>query len=317
MRVKVLVTGGGGFAGGHLLRELLRAGYDEITATMVGEAPAVAEEALSRVRWFPMDLTDSDSVDRLVATERPDLVFHLAGQASVSRSFDAPLETWDINATGTLRVVAALKRLPAGRRRLLLISSAEVYGLVPEMAQPITEDAPYRPLTPYGASKAAAEVAALQEARASGIEVVIARSFNHVGPGQDDRFVIPSIARQLARIRRGEEEPVVRAGNLSVDRDFLDVRDAVRGYVRLMERGDDMGAYNVCSGVARSLASVVRRMIELSATGARLEQDPERIRAVDIPTLRGDATRLRRLGWLPRIPLDQTLRDLLSGSQAV
>ncbi len=316
MSVKVLVTGGGGFAGGHLLRELIRTGYQEITATTVGETPAAADEALSRVRWFSMDLTDGDSVDEVVASEQPELIFHLAGQASVGRSFRAPLETWDINATGTVRLLVALKRLPPARRRMLLISSAEVYGHVAETEQPITEDAPYRPVTPYGASKAAAEVAALQEARASGIEVVIARSFNHVGPGQDDRFVIPSIARQLGRIKRGEEEPVVRAGNLSVDRDFLDVRDAVRGYVRLMERGENLGAYNVCSGVARSLASVVRRMIELSATGARLELDPERIRAVDIPTLRGDATRLRRLGWLPRIPLDQTLQDLLSDYQA-
>lgn len=313
--MKVLVTGGGGFAGRHLLRALVDGGYSEIAATALDEVPSWAlEESPDRVRWFTMDVRKMDSVRGVIESFRPTHVFHLAGQASVSRSFDLPLETWEVNATGTLRVLTALRLLEGECKRLLLVSSAEVYGLVAEEEQPIREDAPYRPVTPYGASKAAAEIVALQESRSNGIEVVIARSFNHVGPGQDDRFLVPSIARQLARIKRGEEEPVLRAGNLSIDRDFLDVRDAVRAYVRVMERGDDRGAYNVCSGVARSVADVVRRAIELSMTGAALELDPDRVRAVDIPSLRGDSSRIRELGWKPEVELDRTLRDLFEES---
>src|SRR5690606_10350791 len=160
---------------------------------------------------------------------------------------------------------------------------------------------PLRPSTPYGASKAAAELAALQAATDDGVEVVIARSFNHAGPGQDERFVFPSMARQLVRIRRGEAEPVLRVGNLEVYRDFLDVRDVVRAYLLLMERGRNRGVYNVCSGVTRSLKDMVTQLVEISATGARLEVDPERVRPVDIPVLYGDAGRLRRLGWTPEI----------------
>jgi GDP-4-dehydro-6-deoxy-D-mannose reductase len=141
--------------------------------------------------------------------------------------------------------------------------------------------------------------------------VVIARSFNHIGPGQDERFVIPSIARQLAKILLNEEEAVLHAGNLAVDRDFLDVRDAVRAYVTVMKDGENRQAYNICSGEARSIAGVVQRLVELSDTGARLALDPGRLRAIDIPALHGDASRLKALGWRQRLTLDETLRELL------
>lgn len=314
--MKVLVTGGGGFAGRHLIRDLVAAGYEEIGATTLGAPPPPDDVVLARAEWFPMDLTDQDEISRVIGRFRPTVVFHLAGQASVGQSLEAPIETWDVNALGTVRILFALRRLPAAQRRFLLVSSAEVYGFVSESDQPIGEDAPYRPVTPYGASKAAAEIAVFQEVRGNGLEVVIARSFNHIGPGQDDRFVVSSMARQLARIEMGVEEPVLRAGNLSVRRDFLDVRDAVSAYRCLMERGRDLTAYNVCSGVALSLADVVRRMIELSATGAKLELDPGRMRSVDIPSLVGDSSRLRGLGWTPQFDLDRTLRDLLSESLA-
>src|SRR5690606_2637898 len=193
--------------------------------------------------------------------------------------------------------------------------SAEVYGPVPAAAQPIGEDAPLRPTTPYGASKAAAEFAALQTAAQGGLQVVIARSFNHAGPGQDERFFLPSMARQLIRMK-GAPDPVVRVGNVAVTRDFLDVRDVVRAYLSLMKSGENGGVYNVCSGEPRSLLDLVARLIVLSGSGARLEVDPERFRSVDIPMLIGDAARLRALGWKAEIDLEQTLRDLLSEADA-
>jgi GDP-4-dehydro-6-deoxy-D-mannose reductase len=313
--VRILVTGAGGFVGTHLLAELSGQGGHEITAGAFGGAGVPASPDASGVRWVALDVTSDDSVAAVLRETRPERVYHLAGQASVGESFRSPHQTWEINATGTLRLLDALRVGGLRDTRVLLTSSAEVYGAVPAEAQPIAETHPLRPLTPYGASKAAAEMLALQSALSSTAEVVVARSFNQIGPGQDERFVLPSFARQLVSIRRGRAEPVLHVGNLEVWRDFLDVRDAVRGYLAIMEHGENGSAYNVSSGSALSLAEVVAELVRLSGTNARVEIDPERFRPVDIPTLMGDSSRLRGLGWTPRVPLATTLADLLSDAE--
>ncbi|MBW3629726.1 MAG: GDP-mannose 4,6-dehydratase [Gemmatimonadetes bacterium] len=310
--MRILVTGADGFAGTHLLAELSRTGTHQITAGAYGSVGRETDE--SGVRWVSLDVTSQESTRAVIAESGPELVYHLAGQASVGESFRSPQQTWEVNATGTLCVLEALRQEGLSTSRLLLTSSAEVYGDAAE--QPVPEPTPLRPLTPYGASKAAAEMIGAQFARAGMVEVVIARSFNQIGPGQDERFVLPSLARQLVRILRGAEEPELHVGNLDVQRDFLDVRDGVRGYVAIMERGQSGEAYNVCSGEGRPLQEVVSRLVELSGTGARIVVDAARVRAVDIPMLEGDPTRLRSLGWSRTVPLAQTLEDLLADAKA-
>jgi GDP-4-dehydro-6-deoxy-D-mannose reductase len=304
--VRVLVTGAGGFVGGHLLRALGEGGHERLGAVQAGYAAPSSPEG---VRWLPLDVTSDDSVAEVVREARPEAVVHLAAQSSVAESFADPLGTWETNATGTFRLLNAL---PDGTR-LLFVSSAEVYGAVPEGEQPIGEERVPRPVTPYAASKAAAEMAVLQAA-ARGAHVVVARSFNHTGPGHDARFALASFARQLAAIRRGEGEPVLRVGNLEARRDYLDVRDVVAAYLLLLDRGVPGRVYNVATGVAHSMRELVEMLVEVSGTGARLEVDPDRVRPVDVPLLCGDASRLRALGWEPRIPLRQTLSDLLDAA---
>ena len=298
--MRVLVTGAAGFAGSWLVRALLAEGHDVVAASQDGTAsPALG----GAVQWTALDVTSAESVAAALDHAAPEQVYHLAGQASVAGSFADPLGTWDVNATGTLRMAAAL----APGARMLLVSSAEVYGVVPDDQQPIAESRPLRPGNPYAASKAAAEMAALQSAG----EVVVARSFNHTGPGQDPRFALASFARQLAEIREGRAEPVLRVGNLSARRDLLDVRDVARAYVRLMADGEPGQAYNVASGRAVAMSDAVQELIDLSGTQARLEVDPARVRPVDVPLLCGDSARLRALGWAPEIPFRTTLADLL------
>lgn len=315
--MRVLVTGAAGFVGQHLVRELLGAGLPVVGATHTGDPPAgetLTDEERGRVCWVPLDVTSGPSVAAAVDRSAPDFVYHLAGQSSVGDSFSRPLETWDVNATGTLRLVCALAKATGGRTRVLLASSADVYGRVPEEEQPIPEERPVRPASPYAASKAAAEMAARQATATGGPQVVVARSFNHTGPGHDPRFALPSFAHQLAAMRDGAREPVLRVGNLAVRRDLLDVRDVVRAYRLLAERGEPGETYNVCSGNAYELRELVEELIEISGTGARVEVDEERFRPVDLPLLVGDGSRLRALGWAPEIPIRRTLSDLLDAA---
>jgi GDP-4-dehydro-6-deoxy-D-mannose reductase len=301
--MRVLVTGAGGFVGGHLVRHLLALGHEVFAAS----TSAVPEEGLEGAAWLPLDLASTASVEEAARAAAPEWVFHLAARSSVGESVEDPLLSWDVNATGTLRLLHAL---PHGAR-VVFAGSGQVYGHVPEAEQPIRENRPLRPLNPYAATKAAAEMAVIQLSGAGRVRGVVARSFNLTGPGHDTRFVLPDFARQLVGIRAGEREPVLRVGNLEARRDFLDVRDAVRGYVRLAEAGAPGGVYNLCSGEARRLRDLLDTLVELSGTGARVEVDPARLRPADVPLLVGDRGALAALGWAPEIPIRRTLADLL------
>lgn len=290
--MRAFVTGGQGFVGNWLCAHLEAAG-DEV----VGPPPSV-------------DITDPDAIAEAVVSARPDAIYHLAALASVAESWDAPVRTFEVNALGTLHVLEAARRCDPAPR-VLLVCSAEVYGIVTPEQLPITEDCPLRPVTPYAVSKVAAEFLGLQAHLAHGLPVIRARAFNHVGPSQAGAFVVADLARRIVEAQRDATKRLI-AGNLSPRRDFTDVRDVVRAYRLLVERGVAGEVYNVCSGVDIAIEDLAHRLLDLAGADLTIETDPDLVRPVDVPVLRGDNTRLQETtGWRPEIPLDQTLADAL------
>jgi len=298
--VRVLVTGANGFVGGFAV-DALRARGDEVIAAGHG-APGL----------LPLDVRDPLNVRGVIDLAQADAIVHLAAQAFVPQSISDPLATIDINAMGTARLLEAVRaaRDAGGTNpRVLIVSTAEVYGAQPPAAFPLRESTPPAPANPYAASKLAAEAFGIASVHAYGLDVIIVRSFNHIGPGQDDRFVVASFAAQLAKIARGGPAEML-IGNLSAERDFLDVRDVVRAYVALLERGERGQIYNVCSGVAVPIRDVLRMLVTTARVAVEIREDPARMRESDTPLFVGDASKLRAAtGWAPQIALETSLRD--------
>jgi GDP-4-dehydro-6-deoxy-D-mannose reductase len=260
--------------------------------------------------WHTADLRDPESIHAAVAEVRPQGVVHLAGQSSAARSFEAPVETFESNVIGTWSVLEAVRRA-APAARVIVVASGEVYGSQPD-GERAREDTPFRPVSPYALSKAAADALAEAHARAHGLDVIRVRAFGHTGPGQEPRFVVPAFAQQIAAIEAGQAEPVLKVGNLDVVRDLCDVRDIAVAYGTLLERGRAGAAYNVCRGEGVALDNVLRRLIARSKVGLTVERDPARMRPADVPRLVGDPGAIAAdTGWHATIPLDQTLDEVL------
>ncbi len=310
--MRALITGAGGFVGGHLTTFLCRETPFELHGTVLNGENRPELAALG-MALHTIDLRDSDAVRRLLADVRPDRIYHLAGQAYVPRSFEAPWETLEINVRGPLNVLQALHDLNLTDTRILVVGSAEMYGLVRPEQLPLTEAASFAPPSPYSVSKIAQDMLALQFHLSYQMFTVRMRPFNHIGPGQNIRFAVSAFASQIAQIELGLTEPVVYVGDLSAERDFTDVRDIVRAYYLALERGEPGAAYNVCSGVAHKMSAVLDRLIALSAVPIKVAIDPARLRPVEIPCLVGDFSALRQqTGWQPQIAFDQTLQDVLT-----
>ena len=289
--MKAIVTGAHGFVGPYLTSHLESKG-DEVVG--------IDHE---------VDITDADAVRSRFADELPDVVYHLAAASHVGDSWSAPAKVVRINSEGSLNVLLAA--VEAGVERVVLIGSAEEYGHVTPEQLPITEDTPLRPVSPYGASKAAAEMLASYIVRGRDLPVVCVRPFNHLGPGQSDRLVASTLAQQVARNERSGGDEIL-AGDLSPKRDFSDVRDVVRAYRLLAEKGRPGEAYNVCSGRAVAIRELADILIGLSTRPMKVTLDAERLRPVDVPVLHGDNSKLvRDTGWQAEIPLEQTLADVL------
>ncbi len=301
-KVRALVTGGNGFVGRHLCAELRARGAGVVVAGRTIDGAHVD---------LPLDLGDLDNVRGVVEVARADVIFHLAAQAFVPAATSDPLPTYDTNVTGTARLIEAIRGLPAAvRPRLLYVSSGEVYGAHDVADLPLRETAQTRPATPYAASKLAAEAIVGASARTYGLWAVVTRAFNHIGPGQSESFVVAAFARRLATIAAGGD-PLFPVGNLTAERDFLDVRDVVRAYADLAERGVPGEIYNVCSGVPTKIQDVLRELVMAARVGVEIREDPALLRPVDVPVYYGDPAKLiATTGWEREYALARSLRDV-------
>jgi GDP-4-dehydro-6-deoxy-D-mannose reductase len=290
--MRAFITGARGFVGPWLTRHLASKG-DEIAAA-----------------GADFDVTDSDAVQDALQQSRPEVVYHLAAYSNVAGSWNEPTSAFHTNAVGTSVLLEAIRSISPAPT-LLLVSSAEVYGAVHPSELPITEDAPLTPVSPYAASKAAAEMLGIQAAVGFGLPVIRVRPFNHIGPGQSADFVVSALAKRIVQAQRAGTR-VIPVGNLSARRDFTDVRDVVRAYRLLAVRGQAGKAYNVCSGTSIEIASVARELIRLAGSEVTLERDESLFRKVDVAELRGDPSRLHEeTGWEPTVTLERSLTDIL------
>ena len=297
MPSSLFVTGLSGFVGGHI-RELFSGGsfpaYD-LTLPQQG-----------------YDLLCPGELEECINNARPEFVIHLAGQTFVPRSFEYPEETLSINLLGTLHLLQALKK-SGFSGRMLYVSSGDVYGPVPSEELPIQEVRPVSPRNPYSVSKASAELLCQQWSAAENMDIVIARPFNHVGRGQSDRFVVSSMAKQIARMKLGKAATQLSVGNIGVTRDFLHVEDVISAYIQLLDMGRSREIYNICSGVEVEIKNIIERLSYLSGVDFEINSDTSRKRHIDQPRVRGDNRKLLAdTNWQSKKSLDDMLEDVLN-----
>ncbi len=304
--MRILVTGAGGFVGQHVVREFETAGHEVVAFDLAHPKPP-AKGAVTG------DLRDAAAIAALVADRKPDACLHLGGVAFVPMGWSDPHLVFETNLIGTVHILEAF-RAHAPSARVLVVTSAEVYGSTP-YREPLREDAPMTPSNLYATSKMAADLSALLYARRYSMPVMTARPNNHIGPGQSTRFVTSAFADQLVRIELKAAEPVLRVGNLDSERDFVDVRDVVRGYRMLIEGGRAGEAYNLGSGNYHQIRFILDRLCVLSGLRPRIEVDPLLFRpTISPPPINSEKIR-DHVGWKPEIPLSVTLSDILNDTR--
>ncbi len=307
----ILITGINGFAGSHLARLLLNDGLDVSGTVLSLKDDHNIATFSKKLRIYPVDLRKPDNLEEVLKKEKPQHIYHLAGISFVKDSWTEALNVYQVNFLGTFHLLEAVTKSGLSSR-ILFAGSGEVYGPVQEAMLPAKEELKPRPITPYAVSKAAAELLCQQYFSSRGLPVVCIRAFNHIGPGQDSKFVCSSFAKQIAEIEAGMKEPVIRVGNLAAKRDFTDVRDIVRAYRLIMEKGIPGEAYNVCSGECHPIQSILDTTLKMSRVKIEIKLDKSRLRPADIPVLSGDNSKVTSLGWKKTITLEKSLEDILN-----
>jgi GDP-4-dehydro-6-deoxy-D-mannose reductase len=305
---KIFVTGASGFVGKYLISELLSSQKDiQIVGTFLNNEDS---DLKNKIKLVKVDLGNSTEVEDLISTEKPDFIFHLAASTSPRDSFNDPKKTFDNNINSEINILEAVRKQKLNPR-ILITSSAEIYGLVSPENLPINEDTPLNPTNPYAVSKIAQDFLALQYFNSYKFDVIRLRPFNHAGPGQSENFAISAFAKKIAMVEKGELDKIT-VGNLDSKRDFTDVRDVVKAYVLLSEKGKSGEAYNIGSGKSHLLSEILSTLISLSNKKIITEQDQNLIIPLDNPDLVCDYSKLKAAtDWAPQIIINQTLKDTL------
>ncbi len=310
--MRVLITGITGFAGSHLADHCLELGGVDVYGIIRWRSRTENIEHLEgKIKLLECDLRDATSTRDVIEEIHPDRIFHLAAQSFVPTSWRAPTESLVTNVIGQLNIFEAMRKIDL-KARIQIACSSEEYGMVYDNELPVTEDQPLRPLSPYGVSKVGQDLLGYQYFMSYQMDIVRTRGFNHTGPRRAPVFVVSDFAKQIADIEKGKKEPVLRVGNLDAERDFTDVRDIVRAYYLSLEKGKSGEVYNLCSEKSWKIRDMLDRLLSLTKAKIEVRRDSSRLRPSDVPRLRGDCSKFRRdTGWVPRIPFEQTLEDML------
>ncbi len=309
---KVLITGASGFVGGWLAKHLVSLGNSEIYGTFLTEESKEKSVVKNDITFFQADLNRKEVVGNLIEQVRPDEIYHLAAMASVGSSFKDPIGVFHNNIDSEIFLLEALKDAKLLDTRVLIVGSAEEYGSVRKEELPIDESTQLRPSSPYAVSKMAQDYLGLQYSISYKIPIIRVRPFNHIGPGQGLGFVVADFAHQIADIEKGRQDSVISVGNLEARRDFTDVRDMVKAYGLILEKGIIGEVYNIGSGTSTKISDILDTLIGMASLAIERKIDPTKIRPSDVPEIICNNTKIKNLtNWHPTISLETTLKDTL------
>lgn len=309
---KILITGASGFVGGYLAEHLLSQNTSDITGTYFTKESLEISPVKGKIEFLQVNLQNRSEVYTLLEKTKPDWIFHLAAAASVASSFKDPIGTFHANIDSQLNLLESLRELNLLQTKVLIVGSAEEYGYVQATEIPINENTPLRPANPYSVSKVAQDFLALQYYLSYKLPLVRVRPFNHVGPRQGLGYVLSDFAKQIADIEQGKQKPVITVGNLEAKRDFTDVRDMVKAYPLLLEKGISGDVYNIGSGISHKIQEILDLLISFSTVKITTEVNPAKLRPSDVPEIVSDNTKVMEVTkWQPEIPFEKTIKDTL------